>query len=984
MWPYDLPVRETLRLPDETAIVWAMFDAPWYRRRYPDIEAFQEDRSDRALLNFYLDFGQSLGHSPNRYFHEAWHRRAYPNIAAAVADGAFSSAFDAYCRTGNQDRSPHWLFDELLYRRRHPDLTNDAIVETRLVNGYDHFLRHGNCEGRVGHPMFDPLYYLRQLEPSERVLAEDVGPFQHYLRTLEQAPADRETSWYFSCEWYSQRYPDIAAAIAQGIWRSALEHYLCNDTPTAFDPSADFSEEWYLDADPGLRSAIESGAYRNGYAHFLRHGAVELRSPAPHIDLRWYAARESVRDGLLRGETIDAFSHWLMQGKPHGHPARPPSEERIHEAQARALFRRNAAARLPLYGRAPLQFGYVAVPAISVTMVVRDDLTAALATLSSLRNNTQSDIDLILMVLGDSDIARFVSGATIQKLDKVVGVAAAAGAGLAHARADVACLLEPGTEIGAGSIDAAVRRLGSSPDVGAVGGKVLHPNGLLRSAGFIVWRDGRTHQYLDGESALVPEANFTRDVAFCGYAFLAFRTTSLRALLERDAAPPVNDDAAADLCLRTISDGLRIVYDPAIMVCMWNDSDLWQLPRIDTGQHAAFLAGCHEADGRLLVFGRSIDAAQRHVLLIEDTVPLRTIGSGFVRTNDLIGAMADQGWAVTVFPVNGCRFGLAGVYADMPDSVEVMHDLDLSRLEEFLALRRGIYDTIWIARPHNMDRARPILDRLFRSDPHPPAIILDTEAIGSARDAALAALDGQDFDLAAALRREFASADICRAVIAVSDTEGALLRDFGCANVHVIGHVRPLRPTPRTFAQRSGMLFAGAIHRMDSPNFDSLCWFVDEVLPLVEKSLQWETRLTIAGYTAPDVTLERFAHHPRVTLRGSVADLEPLYASHRLFVAPTRIAAGIPYKVHEAASFGLPVVATELLGAQLGWCDGQEILTADARDPAAFAARIVALYRDEALWIRLREAALVRLARDNDPDAYVRALQAVLGPAARE
>jgi glycosyltransferase involved in cell wall biosynthesis len=984
MWPFDLPARETLRLPDETAIVWAAFDAPWYRRSYPDAVEFLEDRSDRALLTFYLDFGQSIGHSPNRYFDEAWHRRAYPNIAAAVSNGTFSSAFDAYCRTGNQDRSPHWLFDELHYRRRHSDLTNDAIVETGLVNGYDHFLRHGNREGRVGHPLFDPRYYLTCLDPSDRPLAEEIGPFQHYLRSLEQAPTSRETSHHFACDWYTQRYPDVAAAMTSGSWRSALEHYLCNDTPTAFDPGPDFSEDWYLASDPGLRSVIDSGAYRNGYAHFLRHGAVELRQPAPHIDLRWYAAQESVRDSLLLGETRDAFSHWLTQGKPLGYPAAPPPEEQIGDAHGRALFRRNAAAQLLVYGRAQLQFGCVMVPAISVAMVVRDDLTAALATLSSLRANTRADIDLILMVLGDSDIARFVAGATIQKLDEVVGVTAAAGAGLAHARAGVTLLLEPGTEIGVGSIDAVLRRLDSNPDIGAVGGKVLRPNGLVRSAGYVVWRDGRTHRYLDGEPALAPEANFTRDVPFCGHAFLAFRTALLQSLLERGAAPPVDDDAAADLCLRTIADRGRIVYDPAIMVWPWNDGATSHLPPIDTGLHAAFLTACHEADGRQLVASRSVDTAQRHLLLIEDTVPLRTIGSGFVRSNDLIGAMAASGWAVTVFPVNGCRFGLASVYADFPDSVEVMHDRDLSRLAEFLAPRRGIYDTIWIARTHNMDRVRPILDQVFKGDPNPPAIVLDTEAISSARDAALAALDGRGFDLDAALRREFASADICRSVIAVSDAEGALLREFGCPDVHVIGHVRPLRLTPRPFAQRSGMLFAGAIHRTDSPNYDSLCWFVDEVLPLVEQLLGWETRLTIAGYTAPDVTLDRFAHHPRITLRGAVGDLEPLYASHRLFVAPTRFAAGAPYKVHEAASYGLPVVATEMLRAQLGWSDGQEILAADARDPPAFAARIVALYRDAALWARLREAALARLARDNRPDSYTGALLAVLGPARLE
>ncbi len=120
-------------------------------------------------------------------------------------------------------------------------------------------------------------------------------------------------------------------------------------------------------------------------------------------------------------------------------------------------------------------------------------------------------------------------------------------------------------------------------------------------------------------------------------------------------------------------------------------------------------------------------------------------------------------------------------------------------------------------------------------------------------------------------------------------------------------------------------------------------WFIREVLPLIEQALGWETRLTVAGHTDASVSLEPFREHPRVTLRGAVADTGKLYDAHRIFVAPTRYAAGMPYKVHEAASFGIPVVATELLRRQLGWEDGRELLSVDAGDPAAFAGQLSAV-----------------------------------------
>jgi glycosyltransferase involved in cell wall biosynthesis len=174
------------------------------------------------------------------------------------------------------------------------------------------------------------------------------------------------------------------------------------------------------------------------------------------------------------------------------------------------------------------------------------------------------------------------------------------------------------------------------------------------------------------------------------------------------------------------------------------------------------------------------------------------------------------------------------------------------------------------------------------------------------------------------------------------------------------------------------MLFLGAVHRADSPNYDSLAWFVDQVLPRVEQELGWETRLTIAGFLGEEVGLGRFGDHARITLAGPLADPGPAYDTHRVFVAPTRFAAGVPYKVHEAAAHGLPVVATALLQSQLGWTAGEDMLCAPSSDPAGFAAQIVRLHRDKALWERVRAGALARLEAENGREHYASRVRAIL------
>jgi GT2 family glycosyltransferase len=1008
MWPLNAPARAILRLPGATSIPWAVFDADWYRASYPDATAHLAGAPAEAVLEFYFDAGQRLVHSPNMLFDEAWHRQTYPGIAALVEAGQFPSAFDAWCRGGCCERSPHWLFDEREYRRRNPDLTDEFLARNGLVNGYDHYLWRGNAEGRIGHPLFDPVIYRAGLDPRAAGEAAADGPFWHCLRRLHRREAEVRTAVCFDPEWYLHRYPAVAEAIAQGIWRWALEHYLCNATPTQFDPVPAFSETYYLARYDDVNEMVRRGEIRNGFAHFLRQGVAELRTPVEPVDLAWYAAQERVTRDLDKGLAADAFVHWLTIGQPGGLPSAPPRETTVTEMASRTLFRRRARTLSVLHARTKLNFATTGAPAVSVIMVLHNQFELTMQALGSLRANCAGDIDLVLIDSGSTDetkdIQRYVFGATHFRFDTNIGFLLGCNAALQFANGDAVLYLNNDTELAPGAVAAALRRLDADPGIGAVGGMILRTHGLVQEAGNIIYCDGSTLGYGRDLSPLAPEVNFARDVELCSGVFLMARRSLLNDLGGFDEAfvPAYYEDA--DLCLRIRQAGYRVVYDPAVVVhhleygsaisSRASEAEIGRARKIFAEKHSAYLSERPLRDERRQVFDRMADTGRKRVLFVEDTVPLRMIGSGFVRSNDILREMAALGYGVTVYPLNGCAFDVASVYSDIPDGVEVMHDCSAEQFQGFLNLRRGYFDVVWVARTHNLATVRAALERaalevdeteLAIGDPDRlPRVVLDTEAIASLRVAGQAALAGTPFDVDAAVTHELRDGVFCDRIVAINDVEAAVLRDMAFPGIAVIGHMREPRPTPLPFAQRAGMLFVGAIHRTDSPNHDSLCWFIDEVLPLIERELGWETRLTVVGYTGAEVSLDQFRDHPRVTLRGSVSELEPLYDQHRVFVAPTRFAAGMPYKVHEAASFGLPVVATELLRRQLGWEDGQEMLAADATDPAAFARHVVAVQRDEGLWQRLRDGALHRLHRENNRADYAAAIREVLGPPMRD
>ena len=60
-----LPAREMLKLPGQTTVAWAAFDAAWYLAAYSDARAELGDADDAAVLQFYLEHGQQRGHSPS-------------------------------------------------------------------------------------------------------------------------------------------------------------------------------------------------------------------------------------------------------------------------------------------------------------------------------------------------------------------------------------------------------------------------------------------------------------------------------------------------------------------------------------------------------------------------------------------------------------------------------------------------------------------------------------------------------------------------------------------------------------------------------------------------------------------------------------------------------------------------------------------------------------------------------------------------------
>jgi hypothetical protein len=370
------------------------------------------------------------------------------------------------------------------------------------------------------------------------------------------------------------------------------------------------------------------------------------------------------------------------------------------------------------------------------------------------------------------------------------------------------------------------------------------------------------------------------------------------------------------------------------------------------------------------------------VLLIEDQIPYRHLGSGFVRSADVVAAMVKLGCDVTVLPMNRIE-PPADPRCGFDETVELLWNRDASDAATLLRERATYYDTVWVCRAHNMHRLFSVLEGGDWGALLHAHVVLDTEALACNREAAQARLEGRNFNLGRALARELRFVDRAHEVTSVNASEQAQLRAFGLPRVKVLGHSMAARATKKPHAARRDILALGTLYSTETPNFDGLRWFIADVWPLVRKTLG-DVRLLVAGFTAPDLDVAKLLAGPSVEHLGFVEDPSELYGTARVFLAPTRFSAGIPFKVHEAASFGLPVMATSILVEQLGWTSGKDLASADAADPKAFAKALCGLYSDARKWKSVRDAALARVAQDCGGDEFVKAVHDVLGIAAQQ
>lgn len=597
-------------------------------------------------------------------------------------------------------------------------------------------------------------------------------------------------------------------------------------------------------------------------------------------------------------------------------------------------------------------------------------------------------VEIILVTEGDCPEAqrlleRLDGAVNVQHTDKNGGCTGR-NRGAAAARGRFLLFLDAGIELMPGTLSALIAATRIYDGVGIVGARLVDCNGRLKEAGgFFCDDEALIAAYLGGEAdASTPAGLHLREVAVVSGAVLMIETALFRALGGFDAAFEAERFAAADLCVRAIQYGRRVVYQPRAVAI---DAELPSSLPPNTmearecasrdmfrARHHKWLFGSGAQGKGILV--RDVSKYRFRVLYIDDYTPHIDLGAGLPRANSIVNIMAKLGYLVTVLPHFSSDAIVADRYRDIDPRVEILQAGGHQALGRILDDRAQVYDALWVSRPHNI---KMVVETFMERAIEPRSwvkgrVIFDTEAVFTCREAISRLTQGQAIhhgEISDAIADEVAFCSLADIVVCVSPSEDRILRHYGGQrSIRILGHALPMQPSPAPHAARSGVLFVGPLAAKGTPNTDSIEWFLAEIWPRVRRQLGTAAKFTLVGNI--DAHIRPLFEQNGVEIIGRLDNLADVFNRHRVAIAPTRFAAGIPQKVHNAIAHGLPIVVTSLLAGQLSWQEGEGFLSATWQDPQAFADAIIRLHEDDSLWAAVRRDGLARVEADLSETAF--------------
>ncbi|HTC26256.1 glycosyltransferase [Dyella sp.] len=625
-------------------------------------------------------------------------------------------------------------------------------------------------------------------------------------------------------------------------------------------------------------------------------------------------------------------------------------------------------------------------PQVSVIIPVHGKLAYTLTCLRSVAKHSAATFFEVIVV---DDASPDASAAALQTIDGLrvhinaenLGFVGSCNAGAALARGEYLLFLNNDTQVTAGWMDALVRCFRDEPDCGLAGSRLLYPDGRLQEAGGWVFSDASAWNVGRFDARNESPYRYRRRTDYVSGASMMIRRDRFETLgrFDQRYQPAYYEDT--DLAFAVRASGLSVFYEPNSVVVHCEGisagTDITAgMKRYQAINQATFAAKWREALSRQPKPGTPPQHmwqryTRGHVLVVDVTTPEPTRDSGSLRLTAMLHILHQEGWRVSFAPDNG--HADEDSIAFLGDrGVEVLHRPSVSNIPTWLREHGAQLHAVILCR-HTVAGQYAKVVRQYAPQ---AKLILDTVDLHFLREQRAAELDDS-----AALRRkaessrrsEIALINECDVTFVVSPHEQKILHHMAPdARVELLSNIHDVYGRGGDYASRHDLVFIGGYGH--PPNADAVHWIANDILPALRERIP-----DICVHILGDMPQSARAalQRPGLELQGRVDDLAPWLDSCLASLAPLRFGAGVKGKINMAMSHGVPVIATGIAMEGMHLRDGEDVLQADR--PEEVVEAVQRLMADEALWMRLSDAALHNVERHFSPSAARATLHAVLG-----
>ncbi len=647
-----------------------------------------------------------------------------------------------------------------------------------------------------------------------------------------------------------------------------------------------------------------------------------------------------------------------------------------------------AALRIPTSSAfAPFTLACAATPLASILVPVHNHFDHTLICLRALADcveTTSFEVIVVDDASTDETAQRLadIAGVRYHRNTTNLGFIGACNAGAALARGEYLVFLNNDTAVQPGWLDALIGTFDAHPRAGLVGAKLVYPDGRLQEAGGIVFNDGSGWNHGRFDHPAAPAYNYVREADYCSGAAIAVS----RALFEQvggfDAhyAPAYYEDT--DLAMKVRAAGQQVLYQPAATVVHFegitSGTDIGSgIKAYQIANQQKFLArwrdklAAHptpDSDTRRVCEHR----ATRRVLVIDASTPMPDRDSGSLRMVNLMRLLLEKNCAVTFFADNLAHDGRYTRELQQL-GVQVWWKPWIRNAPGWFAKHGAAFDII-IASRHFIAGNYLALARRYAAQARFVFDTVDLHYLREQRAAETAADPARMRSAQQTRERELALIRASDLTLVVSPVERDLLaHEAPGAAVEVLSNVHRTKTGHAGFDGRRDIVFVGGYRH--PPNVDAALWMAREIFPLIRAHRNDIVLHLIGGDVTADV--QALDALPGVRVHGHVRDLDPYMDGCRIGLAPLRFGAGVKGKVNLSMAHGQPVVATPAAVEGMHLRDGVDVLVgADAQD---FAAAVLRLYDDRALWERLARHGIENIEQHFSFDAARVALRRLLG-----